>query len=94
MIGPSADPYIAGIAAGFVIGALGHALGVRALVILGILVIGATSAAFVIATDPAFGAARRPSARAVPSRPLAERIEARRVVERELGGVLADDAAR
>ena len=49
---PAGTPYLAGIVAGFVIGALGHLFASRALVLIGIVVIMLTTLLFIIATDP------------------------------------------
>jgi hypothetical protein len=50
-----AAPFIAGIAAGFAIGAFGHIVKSTTIIVLGILVIGVTTALFIIVTDPTLG---------------------------------------
>jgi hypothetical protein len=49
---PTVGPYLAGTAVGFLIGGFGHVVKVPLMIILGILVIGVTTALFVIASDP------------------------------------------
>ena len=52
---PPVFPYLAGIAAGFVVGAFGHTIRSTFVILLGILIIGLTTALFIIATDPTLG---------------------------------------
>jgi hypothetical protein len=49
---PTVGPYLAGTALGFLIGGFGHVIKAPLMIILGILVIGITTALFVIASDP------------------------------------------
>jgi uncharacterized membrane protein SpoIIM required for sporulation len=49
---PRVGPYLAGTALGFFIGGFGHVIKVPLVIVLGILVIGITTALFVIASDP------------------------------------------
>jgi hypothetical protein len=49
---PTVAPYLAGTAVGFLIGGFGHVIKVPLMIIFGIVVIGITTALFVIASDP------------------------------------------
>ena len=49
---PDGTPYLAGIVVGFVLGAAGHLLAARLLVVLGIAVVLVTTVLFLIASDP------------------------------------------
>ena len=52
---PPGAPYLAGIVAGFALGAVGQLLALRSLVALGIAVVLVTTALFIIASDPTAG---------------------------------------
>jgi hypothetical protein len=52
---PSAAPYAVGIGAGFVVGAFGHITKSSLVILLGILVIGLTTALWIIAVNPTLG---------------------------------------
>jgi len=51
-VNPNALPFLAGILAGFLIGAFGHLIKSPTLIVIGILLIGVTTAAFVLVSDP------------------------------------------
>lgn len=48
-------PLIAGIAVGFVVGIFGHIIKSTPLIVAGIVILGATTAVFIIVTDPTLG---------------------------------------
>lgn len=52
---PSGAPYLAGIVAGFALGAFGQLIALRVLVALGIVVVLVTTILFILATDPTSG---------------------------------------
>ncbi len=52
---PPGTPYLAGIIAGFAIGAVGHLIAARLLVLIGIVAILVTTALFIVATGPTSG---------------------------------------
>jgi hypothetical protein len=49
---PSATPYAVGMAVGFLVGTFGHVIKATPVILLGIVMLGATCALFVIATNP------------------------------------------
>jgi len=54
-VDPTGTPYLAGIVAGFVLGAIGQLFSSRILVAIGIAVVLITTALFIIASDPTSG---------------------------------------
>jgi hypothetical protein len=52
---PAGAPYLAGIVAGFVVGAVGHLFAARLLVVIGIAIVLITTVLFLIASDPTSG---------------------------------------
>lgn len=52
---PPGTPYLAGIIAGFAIGAFGHLIAARTLILIGIVTILVTTALFIVAAGPTSG---------------------------------------
>ncbi|HEY7933348.1 MAG TPA: hypothetical protein VID48_05930 [Solirubrobacteraceae bacterium] len=51
-VNPSVTPYLFGLVSGFLIGGFGHLIKSPAVIVLGIVLIGVTTAAFVLVSDP------------------------------------------